>query len=96
MLVSAMHQTHRVTEFHRQADFDEVLRNSMQRRLKNLRDEVEALCNTLHQAEAIPNGHLVIKPLGQQTQCIIGVEKAQGRRTSQLLLAQPCWAGCST
>ncbi|CAJ1384418.1 unnamed protein product [Effrenium voratum] len=43
------------SQIHRRlkAEFDDVLRTSMQNRLKNLREEVEALCNSL---EAAPNG----------------------------------------
>lgn len=46
------------SQLHRRlkAEFDDVLRSSMQNRLKHLRDEVEALCNSLHQVEAISNG----------------------------------------
>jgi len=45
------------SQLHRRlkAEFDDVLRSSMQNRLKHLREEVEALCNSL-QVEAIPNG----------------------------------------
>jgi len=46
------------SQLHRRlkAEFDDVLRSSMQNRLKHLREEVEALCNSLHQVEAISNG----------------------------------------
>lgn len=71
------------------AEFDDVLRSSMQSRLKNLRDEVEALCNSLHQVEAIPNGvshtaevveAVPVAPEGPDTKALCqGVAKALRR-----------------